>query len=43
MFKIQTLNKISPNGLDHFQRETYEVASEIINPDAVVVRSFKMH
>jgi D-3-phosphoglycerate dehydrogenase len=43
MFKIQTLNKISPNGLDHFQRETYEVASEILNPDAVVVRSFKMH
>ncbi len=43
MFKIQTLNKISPSGLDHFQRETYEVASEILNPDAVVVRSFKMH
>lgn len=43
MFKIQTLNKISPNGLDHFQRESYEVASELLNPDAVVVRSFKMH
>ncbi len=43
MFKIQTLNKISPNGLEHFQREDYEVASEILNPDAVVVRSFKMH
>ncbi len=43
MFKIQTLNKISPNGLDHFQRDNYEVASELLNPDAIVVRSFKMH
>ncbi len=43
MFKIQTLNKISPTGLDHFSRESYEVASEILNPDAIVVRSFKMH
>ncbi len=43
MYKIQTLNKISPNGLDHFPREDYEVASELLNPDAIVVRSFKMH
>ena len=43
MFKIQTLNKISPNGLDYFQRDRYEVASEILDPDAIVVRSFKMH
>ncbi len=43
MHKIQTLNKISPIGLDLFPRESYEVASEIIDPDAIVVRSFKMH
>ena len=43
MFKIQTLNKISPKGLDLFSRESYEVASEIMNPDAIVLRSFKMH
>ncbi len=43
MFKIQTLNKISPKGLDLFPRDSYEVASEILNPDAIVVRSFKMH
>jgi D-3-phosphoglycerate dehydrogenase len=43
MFKIQTLNKISLKGLDHFPRDNYEVASEILNPDAIVVRSFKMH
>ncbi|MEA3491121.1 MAG: phosphoglycerate dehydrogenase [Campylobacterota bacterium] len=43
MFKIQTLNRISPIGLDHFTRDRYEVASEILSSDAMVVRSFKMH
>ena len=43
MFKIQTLNKISPKGLDLFTHDNYEVASEIRSPDAIVLRSFKMH
>lgn len=43
MFKIQTLNKISPMGLEDFPRENYEIASEIIKPDAIIVRSQKMH
>lgn len=43
MFKIQTLNKISATGLEKFPRDNYEIASEIINPDAIVLRSFKMH
>jgi D-3-phosphoglycerate dehydrogenase len=43
MHKIQTLNKISPVGLELFPRENYEVASEIVNPDAVLVRSAAMH
>ena len=43
MFKIQTLNKISVIGLDKFPRDTYEVASEINNPDAILVRSADMH
>ena len=43
MFKIQTLNKISPKGLDLFTHDNYEVASEIGSPDAIVLRSFKMH
>ena len=43
MYKILTLNNISPLGLDHFPRESYEVASEIQNPDAILLRSFKMH
>jgi D-3-phosphoglycerate dehydrogenase len=43
MYKIQTLNKISPIGLDLFPRDNYEIASEIVNPDAIVLRSFAMH
>ncbi|OJF76269.1 MAG: 3-phosphoglycerate dehydrogenase [Treponema sp. CETP13] len=43
MYKIQTLNKISPIGLADFPRETYEVASEFQTPDAILLRSFKMH
>ena len=43
MFKIQTLNNISPVGLDRLPRESYEVASEISNPDAILLRSYKMH
>jgi D-3-phosphoglycerate dehydrogenase / 2-oxoglutarate reductase len=42
MYKIQTLNKISPIGLDVLSRDAYEVASEILNPDAVLVRSANM-
>ncbi|NCA69357.1 MAG: 3-phosphoglycerate dehydrogenase [Sphingobacteriia bacterium] len=43
MFKIQTLNNISVAGLDRLPRERYEVASEISHPDAILVRSAKMH
>ena len=43
MYKIQTLNKISPDGLAKFPREDYEIASEILNPDAILLRSADMH
>ncbi len=43
MYKIQTLNKISPDGLALFPRDDYEIASEILNPDAVLVRSAEMN
>ena len=43
MYKIQTLNNISVAGLDRLPRDKYEVASEIANPDAIMLRSFKMH
>lgn len=43
MYSIQTLNKISSIGLDLLDRDKYEVASEISNPSAILLRSFKMH
>ncbi len=43
MYKIQTLNNISVAGLDRLPRDRYEVASEISHPDAILVRSAKMH
>ncbi len=43
MFKISTLNNISVTGLDRLPRDHYEIASELPNPDAVLLRSYKMH
>ena len=43
MYKILTLNKISPSGLDHFDRKTYTYGTEMENPDAIIVRSASMH
>ena len=43
MFKIQTLNKISAQGLAQLPRDDYEVASELLGPDAILVRSADMH
>lgn len=42
MFKIQTLDRISAVGLDNFPRNEYEIASEIVKPDAILVRSHDM-
>ena len=43
MFKIQTLNNISGKGLQRLPSESYEVASDVDAPDAIMLRSFKMH
>lgn len=43
MYKILTLNNISVAGLERLPRDCYEVASEIQHPDAILVRSHKMH
>ena len=43
MFKIQTLNKISAQGLAQLPLDDYETASEILNPDAILLRSADMH
>lgn len=43
MFKILTLNNISVAGLERLPRDRYEIASEMQHPDAILVRSAKMH
>jgi D-3-phosphoglycerate dehydrogenase len=43
MFKILTLNNISIKGLERLPRESYEIASEISHPDAILLRSANMH
>ncbi len=43
MFKILTYNKLSVAGLDRLPHDKYEVASEIQHPDAILLRSFKLH
>lgn len=42
-FKILTLNSISARGLERLPRDSYEVASNIAEPDAIIVRSADMH
>ena len=43
MFNIQTLNKISKYGTDNFDTAKYNIADDIQNPDAIMVRSAAMH
>ncbi len=43
MLKVQTLNKIAGKGLELLPREDYEIATEMSNPDGILLRSFKMH
>lgn len=43
MYKILTLNNISLAGLERLPRDKFEVASEIQHPDAILLRSYKMH
>lgn len=43
MYKIQTLNNISPVGLAKLSTEHYSIADEVDAPDAIILRSFKMH
>ena len=43
MLRIRTYNNISIKGLDRFGREQYEVASDINRPDAILLRSYRLH
>lgn len=42
-FGILTLNSISSLGLERFPSSRYQVGSKIALPDAILLRSFKMH
>jgi len=42
-YSIQTLNNVSDKGLSLFPSSKYIVANEIDNPDAILLRSFKLH
>lgn len=42
-YKIQKINNLSSKGLDRFPTELYELGSEISNPDAIMLRSQKLH
>lgn len=42
-YSIQTLNNISDKGLSLLPASKYVVSDEIENPDAILLRSYKMH
>lgn len=43
MYKILTLNNISQVGLDRLPADSYTVSDDEKEPDAIILRSFKMH
>ncbi|MEM7359296.1 MAG: phosphoglycerate dehydrogenase [Pseudomonadota bacterium] len=43
MYKILTLNNISHLGLERFPAADYQVSDTEESPDAIILRSFKMH
>ena len=43
MYQIKTLNKISPHGLDVFNRNKYLCGDDVDQPDGILVRSASMH
>lgn len=42
MYKIRTYNNIASRGLERFSREYFAVGSEIIDPHAMLLRSYKL-
>jgi len=42
-YRILTLNAIAQKGLERLPRDRYEVAFELVQPDAILVRSADMH
>ena len=43
MFKILTLNNISPHGLARLPADRFQVGGDVKDPDGILLRSFKMH
>lgn len=43
MYNIQTLNKIATVGTKRFDSAKYTVGEDVVSPDAIMVRSAKMH
>lgn len=43
MYKVLTLNNIAVEGLTRFPNDAYEVSDSVGSPDAILVRSAKMH
>lgn len=42
-FKVQTFNNIAAEGLQQFPNDNYEIASELMQPDVILLRSFDLH
>lgn len=43
MYQIRTYNQISSKGLDRFDKASYTVGDDVPTPDAVLLRSQKLH
>lgn len=43
MYNVRTLNKISPVGLANLDKKKFSVTDDCSDPDAILVRSAKMH
>jgi D-3-phosphoglycerate dehydrogenase / 2-oxoglutarate reductase len=43
MYKIQTLNAISPKGLNRLPADRYTISDNVPDADAILLRSFKLH
>ena len=43
MYKVKTYNQISVKGLERFPQQSYEVGSDMAQPDAYLLRSQKLH
>ena len=43
MYRIKTLNKISPAGLSVLDQTRYNISTDVENEDGVLVRTADMH